>query len=121
MRNSNLTKRILLTALGAILSVVPPMLAVLAYFPAWVAEGGEHVLSGFTAFLIIIAALPLYRVLKKLLASPSAWVMWMIAFVIFLLLSNIAEEMTVISFVGLISNIAGALIFKLRGKYKDDE
>ena len=121
MQKNNFGKWLALTALGVAVSVLPPMLAVLAYFPAWVAEGGEHVFSGFTAFLLIVAALPIYRTMKKLLASPSAWVMWLVAFLAFLLLSNIAEEMTVISFVGLISNIAGAIAFKLSKRYKDSD
>ena len=119
MQKNNFGKWLALTALGAAVSVLPPMLAVLAYFPAWVAEGGEAVLSGFTAFLLIIAALPIFRTMKKLLASPSAWVMWLIAFLVFLLLSNIASEMTVISFVGLIANVIGAIIFRLAKRYKD--
>jgi hypothetical protein len=88
------------------------MLAVLSYFPIWVAEGGESVLSGVTALLLILSALPLYRALKHLLRSPSAWVMWLICFLLFLLLSKIADEMTVISFVGLLSNLIAAVIFR---------
>ena len=108
-------KSVLLGTLGIIVSVLPTMIAVLSYFPAWVAEGGESVLSGLTALLLILSALPLYRTLKRLLRSPSAWVMWLICFLAFLLLSRIADEMTLISFVGLVSNLIAALIFRAAG------
>jgi hypothetical protein len=47
--------------------------------------------------------------------------LWLALFVIFLLLSKIAEEMTVISFVGFIGNSFGAIVFKLSEKYKPKE
>ncbi len=118
MTTDKLIKRLLLRTGGVAVSVLPPLIAILCYFPIWVAEGGESVLSGFTALLIILAAMPLYRLLRRALASPSVWCMWLIAFILFLLLSRIADEMTVISFVGLISNLAGALLFRLAKRYE---
>jgi hypothetical protein len=50
--------------------------------------------------------------------------MWFIIFVLFLLLSEIADEMTVISATGFIGNCIGALLFKLAdrvGKKKGTE
>ena len=47
--------------------------------------------------------------------------MWLIAFILFLSLSRIADEMTVISFVGLISNLIGSLIFKLARRYGKED
>lgn len=113
-----LIKRILLRAGGLMLSILPPLAAILCYFPIWATEGGETVVSGFTALLIILAALPLYKALRKLLASPSVWSMWLIAFVVFLLLSKVAEEMVVICFVGFVSNLLGAALFRLARKYE---
>lgn len=106
-------------AVATAVSVIPTGVAVLSYFPVWVAEGGESVLSGFTALLLILTAVPLYRVIRGLLRSPSAWVMWLITFILFLTLSRIADEMTVISLVGLVSNVVGALIY--RAEVKKDE
>ena len=39
-------------------------------------------------------------------------------FVLFFVLSKIADEMTVIAFVGFVSNLLGALLFKLSGLKK---
>lgn len=103
------------TALGLIFSVLPPALATLAYFPVWIERGGAAVLSGFTLILLILAAVPLISFIKKIFASPAAYLMWLIIFVIFFMLSKIANEMTVISFVGFLGNAVGALMFKLAG------
>ena len=108
-----MTKRIIFTTLGVIFSVVPAVIAVLSYFPAWCREGGEYVLSGFTTLLLLLAMIPLYKLLRKVLKSPSAWLMWLVAFVAFYLVSNIAEEMVVITFVGFVSNVVGAIFFRI--------
>lgn len=104
-------------------SVIPPTVAVLLYFPVWAAEGGELVITGTTALLLVVAALPIYNLLRLKLRSPAIWSLWLVAFVTFLLLSRIADEMTVICFVGFISNLIGSVIFKLAGRYgvKDDK
>ena len=39
--------------------------------------------------------------------------MWLVSFLIFFCLSRIADEMTVISFVGFVGNLIGALFFHL--------
>jgi Co/Zn/Cd efflux system component len=39
--------------------------------------------------------------------------LWFISFLLFFSLSKIAEEMTVISFIGFTSNLIGAFFFKL--------
>jgi hypothetical protein len=40
---------------------------------------------------------------------------WLLIFALFALVRSIADEMTVISFVGFISNSFGAALFKLAG------
>lgn len=49
--------------------------------------------------------------------------MWFFAFMIFLLLSKIADEVTVIAFTGFIGNSIGAMLFRLamRGEDSEDE
>ena len=123
MTTNRLIKRLALRALGLAVSVIPPTVAVLLYFPVWAAEGGELVITGTTALLLVVAALPIYNLLRLKLRSPAIWSLWLVAFVTFLLLSRIADEMTVICFVGFISNLIGSVIFKLAGRYgvKDDK
>lgn len=119
MRN-NTVRAVVLRCIGIALSIIPPLACILLYFPVWVAKGGEYVLSGFTLLLIAVALLPLYRRIRELLRSPSAYMLWLIAFVVFFTLSRIADEMTVISFVGFLGNLVGAIFFRLAKRVGGD-
>ena len=55
MKTKSLAKTLLLNLIGITLSVAPPALAALYYFPVWIAKGGEYVLSGITLLLIALA------------------------------------------------------------------
>lgn len=110
---AKLYKGIILRTLGIVVSVLPPAITALSYFPLWCAAGGEYVVSGFVALLLLLCVLPLFNIIKALLRSPSVWVMWLIAFIAFFSLSKIADEMVVISFIGFVSNVVGAILFKL--------
>ena len=119
MRNN--TKRILWRTLGLVLCVVPVAASVLSYFPLWCEKGGGAVVSGFSVLLLMLSIIPLGKHLKEFFKSPSGYMLWLVMFVIFLLLSKIAEEMTVISFVGFIGNALGAIAFKFAEKCKSKE
>ena len=105
-------RRVLLRLLALAISTVPVACAVLLYFPVWRGEGAASVISGFSALLLVLCAVPLFKYLKQKLRSPSAHLMWFIIFLIFFSLSRIADEMTVISLVGFISNLIASFIFK---------
>lgn len=109
--------RLLFNALGLIVSILPVVLTVLSYFPLWAAREDASVLSGLALVLVCLAFLPLYRHIRAALRSPSAPLLWLIAFIIFLLLSRIAEEMTVICFVGFVTNLIGSFLFKIGKRY----
>ena len=102
-----------LQLIGLSLCVIPVTVSILCYFPAWQAEGGEVLLSGVTMLLLVLASVPLYKLIKNSLRSPAAYMLWLVAFLIFLSLSKIADEMVVISFTGFVGNALGALLFKL--------
>ncbi len=97
--------------LGFLLSVLPPVLATLFYFPLW-RESGQ-VISGGVLFLLLLSALPLYKLIREKLRSPAAYTIWGILFILFFALSRIAREMTVISFFGFSGNALGALCFNI--------
>jgi hypothetical protein len=116
--------RIILFILGLISCTVPVTSAIILYFPLWMNEGTGSVISGFTLLLLMGAMLPLWKSVKRILRSPSAYVMWFIAFMIFFMLAKIADEMTVICFVGFVSNLIGAVFFrasKIRLPRRDNE
>lgn len=93
--------------LGIFLCTVPPIICTVSYFPLWV--DAERSLCGAVLILLLIASLPLYKLLKEKLKSPASYTVWLILFILFFTLSKIAAEMTVISFVGFVGNVLGAL------------
>ena len=115
---NNITKYLLLKTVGILFCTIPPFAAILSYFPVWCAKGGEYVFSGFTLLLIALAFMPLYRGFKRLLQSSASYTLWLVLFGAFFILSKIADEMTVISFVGFIGNSIGAVFFKLADRFK---
>ena len=104
--------RNLLKALGLSLCILPPLIATLAYFPLWREAGDGRLTSGLTVLLLSISALPLYRQLKSWIRTAAIHLPWLLIFLAFFLLSRIADEMTVISFVGFVTNVIGSLFFK---------
>ena len=116
MPKNNLTRALMLKALGIAVCIIPPLCAILSYFPIWVKREGACMLSGFALVLITLAFIPFYKQVIQMLKSQSAYMMWLILFVLFLLLSRIADEMTVISFIGFLSNLIGAVILKLAAR-----
>ena len=111
-------KPLILKGIGLIISILPPLLAVFSFFPIWKERGAEAMLSGISLFLILISAVPFFRAVKAALKSPSAPLIWFVLFVLFFSLSKIADDITVISFIGFVSNLAGALFFSLAKRFE---
>ena len=98
---------------GFALCILPPAVCTLSYFPLWKASGFESCIAGGTALLLVLCAIPLWKLFKKGLESYSSYLIWLILFLLFLALSRIATQMTVISFVGFIGNLLGAICFRI--------
>ena len=105
-------------ALGLAFSTLPPLFAVISYFPIWKDRGAEVMLSGLCLFMILISIIPLIRAVKSALKSPSAPFIWLLIFLVFFSLSKIADDITVISFIGFISNLIGAFFFYLARRFE---
>lgn len=114
------TKRLILSLAAILFSVLPPILATLLYFPIWQEDGSGKAVSGFTLILLLLALVPFFNLIRERLKTPSAHTLWFIIFITFFLLSRIAREMTVISFVGFIGNLIGAVLFKAARAKEED-
>ena len=121
LSRNNPAKRLLFNSLGLGICIIPVVVAILSYFPLWLAREDASVLSGLAVLLITAALVPMYKYLGSILRSPSAPLMWFAVFIVFLFLSKIANEMTVISFVGFTTNLIGSLFFKFAKRYDKEE
>ena len=113
MHKSSKKKRMLYNSLGIVISVLPPVIATVSYFPIWQLRESGAVFSGFALLLLTVCVLPIFKLIKRSLSSASIWMLWLIVFIALYLLKSVLDEMTVISFVGVVSGLAGAVIFKL--------
>lgn len=111
-RQPDLTKNIL-HLLGLAFCILPPALATVLYFPVWHEAGGGRAIAGGGVLLAVIFALPLFKWLNRLLHRSTPYVFWTVLFIIFFALSRIAHEMAVISFMGALGNLFGALFFMI--------
>ena len=118
---NNPAMRLLFNSLGLAICIIPVLVTIFSYFPLWIAREDASILSGFSILLVGAALVPMYKHLGRILRSPSAPLMWFAVFIVFLLLSKIANEMTVISFVGFTTNLIGSLFFKLAKRYGMEE
>lgn len=114
--NNNVFVTLGLHIIGFMLCILPPAICTLSYFPLWKATGYESCIAGGTALLLALCAIPLYRLIRRSISTYSSYVIWLILFLLFFALSNIAEQMTVISLVGFIGNLLGAVFFYLARK-----
>ena len=115
--NKSPLKAAALRLIALTLATGAPLITVLFYFPVWEKQGVSGMISGFTLFLFILVSVPLLKYVAERLRSASAPIMWLFILLIFFSLSKIADQMTVISLVGFISNLIAALIFRLADRY----
>ena len=110
---SNIFISFILHIAGFALCILPPAICTLSYFPLWKASGFESCIAGGTALLLVLCAIPLWKMIKKALTSYSSYLIWLMLFLLFFALSRIATQMTVISLVGFIGNLLGAICFRI--------
>ena len=102
--------------LGFLLCILPPAICTLNYFPIWREVGYESCIAGGVALLLALCAIPLYKLIAERLKSFSSYLMWLVLFLLFSGMSRIADQMTVICFVGFVSNLMGAVCFRIARK-----
>lgn len=107
----------LFRALGFAFSVLPPLLATLELFPLMTVAGKISVLA---VVGVALACVPFVNYLKSLLASPSAWMMWLIIFLLCVILRALVNEFYTISMLGLAGSVVGAVFFKFAKRGEAD-
>jgi phosphatidylserine synthase len=117
MKNTTKGKIIKGCAVG--LDVAAPLAATFTQFPLWVEKSSEATMSGLFLIFAFLSALPFIKQIKAYFKSPSVWVVWVILWVLFIVLQNIINEMIIVCFVGVLSNIVGMCIYKIGKKIGD--
>ena len=106
-------KKAILTFLGFAFSVIPPLSAAVDQFPVMTSEGKLSILA---IVAVALCCVPFVKHIKRILASPSAWMMWGILFILCLMTRAIVEEFYVISLLGFVGSLVGAAFFYLAKK-----
>lgn len=114
-------KKLSLTVIGAMLCIAPPAVTTLCYFPLWVEKSATTTVSGLSMILILVSIVPLFKLVKDHLKSPSAPILWACVCVFAMMFRTIIDQVVVIAFVGTISSIAGFFIFKARDRMVEKE
>lgn len=99
-------KVFLLRTIGLIFFILPPVVATLNYFPLISGEPKKQ-LSFAGVFLILIACIPLWKFVKRLLKSPSALKIWIVLFLLFFVGEAISHEIKCIALVGIVGSLIG--------------
>lgn len=118
---SNTLKRRMIKGSALVIDIVPPFIATLAQFPIWVDKSADATISGLFIVLAFFSCLPFIKQIKTFMRSPSVPILWLVMFIMLTALNNIIEQMIVVCFVGLISNIIGMLLYKLGDVYNREE
>lgn len=100
---------------GLLFSVLPPALATLEFFPLWLGSGRTSI-SALSLVLLLLAAIPLFRLLKRHLHTPAPWMLWFVLWLllrVFLPIASAIEQIALISFP---TSLVGAFFFSLAKK-----
>lgn len=97
---------------GLCLSVIPPAVTALCYFPLWFSSRGSA-FSVLSILLLALCLLPFRRAIRDYMKSPSAWQMWFVLWVGLTLFARICNGLRVVACVGSLSGLAGEVFFWL--------
>lgn len=103
---------------GLVLSILAPFIATLTQFPVWTKEVDPKQVSAMFVVMAVVCAVPLLNHFKQALKSPSAIAVWVFLFLVTWGMSQIIKQVMIISLVGMIANIIGAILCGIGNKLK---
>lgn len=104
--------------IGLCLSVIPPAVTALCYFPLWFSSRGSA-FSVLSVLLLALCLLPFRRAIRDYMKSPSAWQMWFVLWVGLTLFARICNGLRVVACVGSLSGLVGEVFFYLSRRASD--
>lgn len=114
------TKRTILHISALTVDILPPVIATIAQFPVWIETSSEATVSGLAVLMLFFCALPFVNQIKEWLKNPSVPIMWAVIYVVFCLLQNIIDQIVIVAFIGLISNVVGTGLYKWGDIYNSE-
>lgn len=105
-------KQTIAKTIALALNVGAPLAATMTQFPIWVERSAEATVSGLFLFFALLSIVPLIKLFKRFLQSPSSPLMWGLIYIFLTALNSIISEMIIIAFVGMVSNIIGTFIYR---------
>ena len=118
---TNRTKSRLYKGCGLCIDVGAPLAATMSQFPIWIERSSGATISGLFLVFALLSVIPLFRWFKEKFSTPSAKLIWTILFVAMYALHAIIEELVLITFVGMVANYVGDIMFAFGTKYNDGE
>lgn len=106
-----------LTLIGYTLCTVPAAISVLEFFPLWL-QNGEKRLSAFAVVLLLLCAVPAFRVIRHHLKTPSALLLWLLLFIFVCAFRAIIDELFVVSLVALAASVPGTVCLLIAKRMK---
>ena len=114
-------KYFLIHAVGLLVCVVPPIIATLEYFPLWFSQT-ETAVSVLSAMVIAVCCLPFFKQIKAYFnGSPASWAFFAVMWLVTMSLNKLIDGVETISFIGMLSNLAGGFIFRVEKHIKARE
>ena len=110
----------LLKLLAICIDVLVPLVVTLSYFPLWVNKSAEATVSGIAIIFALISFIPLIKVIKKRLSSPSVWMIWVFIAIILIAINTIIDQAVVIAVFGAVANCIGAVIYKIADRIEGE-
>ena len=109
----NITKGKIIKGTALTIDVAAPLIATICQFPVWVEKSSSATISGVFLVFAFLSCIPFLNQIKTWLKSPSVPVLWCVFLALFTLLRNIIDQMWIICLVGVISNCAGSIVYKV--------
>ncbi len=115
-------KILLYNILGYILCIVPAAICTVWYFPLWMQDRNSCI-SLLSVVVLLICAIPLWRMIRECFKTPSAWKIWLVMLLVFSAVEHIIVGLRVIACVAFPSSALGGVFFLLakRAKEKEEE
>lgn len=112
--------------IARIVSIIPPLITTIYFFPEWVKKSASATWSGIIIVVALIIAIPLWKkVLSWLknftLTNASMPVFWLLVTGFCYLMQYVADKFICIGIAGLIGSLMSMGICVLRNKYREEK